>query len=326
VWTVLLVLSATAAWGQEPRPLVAPFPLDFKRVPGGFSKKDREELQKLLPLLVRGADAATPDPARLASSLAELKRQDCDREDECLAQLAKLSGSLYGLYVGLDYTLEKRVVAVGRVVRDDGVAMGPAKTVEVARQGAFKDIAREAVKQLLAQLGVGRLSPFRPASAVDAKTDAPKQAPDAKEQKEAKEADARPPEVTPDVTKPELPLPPPPPPAVVADDGAGQRLAGRSLLIGGAIVAVAGASVLLAGRGVGGSLQPDMNQNLPREQLSTYRTASTLTTVGVVGLAVGGASAVTGAILMLTARGAPQVTAGFAPMAGGAVLSIQGEF
>jgi len=302
-WVVLVVLSASEAFGQEPRPLVAPFPLEFKRVPGGFSKKEREELQKLLPLLVRGADAAVPDPARMASSLAELKRQDCGREDECLAQLAKLSGSLYGLYVGLDYTLEKRVVAVGRVVRDDGVAMGPAKTVEIVKQGAFKDIARDAVNQLLAQLGVGALAPFRPA-VEPAKPDVPKR--------------------DPEVKKPDLP-PPPPPPVVVVDEGpSGMQVAGWTMVGVGAASAIAGAVVFATAGGV----RKDASGNILAEDIEKLPGIQTQQAAGVGVLAGGLAVGVVGALLLglAPAKTAPSVNMSVIPVNGGAVATVGGAF
>lgn len=162
---VVVLLVSLRAFAQEPLPLVAPFTLDVKRTPSGYSKKEKEELQKLFPMLVRGSDAAVPESAKLSSALTELKRQDCEREDECLTQLAKLAGALYGLYVSVDYNTDKHVIAVGRVVRDDGVSMGPAQTVDILKaNGAFKDIARDALNQVLTKLAVGKLSPFRPAA------------------------------------------------------------------------------------------------------------------------------------------------------------------
>lgn len=301
-WVVLVVLTASVAFGQEPRPLVAPFPLDFKRVPAGFSKKDREELQKLLPLLVRGADAAVPDPARMASSLAEFKRQDCEREDECLAQLAKLSGSLYGLYVGLDYTLEKRVVAVGRVVRDDGVAMGPAKTVEIVKQGAFKDIARDAVNQLLAQLGVGALAPFRPA-VEPVKPDVPKKDPEVK---------------TPD-------LPPPPPPPIVVDEGpSGMKVAGWTMVGLGAASAIAGAVVFATAGGV----RKDASGNILAEDIEKLPRIQTQQAAGVGVLAAGLGVGAVGALLLglAPAKTAPAVNMSVIPVNGGAVATVGGAF
>ena len=164
---VVVLLVSLGAFAQEPLPLVAPFTLDVKRTPSGFSKKEKEELQKLFPMLVRGSDAAVPESAKLSSALTELKRQDCEREDECLTQLAKLAGALYGLYVSVDYNTDKHVIAVGRIVRDDGVSMGPAQTVDILKaNGAFRDIARDALNQVLAKLAVGKLSPFRPVATV----------------------------------------------------------------------------------------------------------------------------------------------------------------
>ena len=107
---VAILLSAVSSWADEPMPQVAPFTLDVVRAPPEFSKKDKEDLEKLLPMLVRAAKVEVPDAARLSTALTELKRQDCDRDDNCLAQLAKLAGSLYGLFIQLDYDIDGQVL------------------------------------------------------------------------------------------------------------------------------------------------------------------------------------------------------------------------
>lgn len=124
LWCVLALSGA--AFAQAPRPVVMPFPLELKRVPQGFSKEDAEGLQRDLTRLLRKTGAGVPEFAKYDLALKELKRQDCEREDECLVQLAKRAEALcalyglYGLYASLDLTLEGAVVASGRVVRDDG--------------------------------------------------------------------------------------------------------------------------------------------------------------------------------------------------------------
>ena len=161
VFTV--ALSAAVAMAQDSRPELAPFPLELIRTSDDCTKKDKDELRTLLPMMIRTAGASVPDGAKLTGALFELRRQDCNRDDTCLAQLSRLSGSLYGLYVQLDFDLDRNVVASGRVVRDDGRAVRAPKTVKLPLgAGAFKVIAHAALSQLLAQLDVAQLPPSRP--------------------------------------------------------------------------------------------------------------------------------------------------------------------
>jgi hypothetical protein len=237
---VVTALCALEALASEPLPQVAPFPLEVKRAPSNVAKKDKEELVKLFPMLVRGADAAVPEGAKLSGALAELKRQDCEREDECLTQLAKLSGALYGLYANVDYNTDKRVVAVGRVVRDDGVVMGPAQTVELPKSTKpFKELARDALTQLLTKLAVGKLSPFRPVAPEPVPVPVP--VPD-----------------KPVVTKDPALMPPPLPPLQVEQRPSMARTVGWVGLGVGAAVAVAGGLVFATAP----AIRKDANGNI----------------------------------------------------------------
>ena len=158
-----VALSAAAASAQDSRPELAPFPLEIIRTGDDCTKKDKDELRTLLPMMIRSAGASVPDGAKLTGALFELRRQDCNRDDTCLAQLSRLAGSLYGLYTQLDFDLDGNVVASGRVVRDDGRAVRAARTVKLPlRAGSFKVVAHAALDQLLAQLDVAQLPPSRP--------------------------------------------------------------------------------------------------------------------------------------------------------------------
>lgn len=305
----MLLMLSLRALAQEPLPLVAPFTLDVKRTPSGFSKKDKEELQKLFPMLVRGADAAVPESAKLSSALSDLKRQDCEREDACLSQLAKLAGALYGLYVSVDYNTEKHVVAVGRVVRDDGVSMGPAQTVDLSRTNApFKDIARDALGQVLTKLAVGKLSPFRPAAAV------------VSEQptvvvKEPAE----------DPLRADVP-PPPPPPIVTQPRELDLKTPGYVLLGVGGGVAIGGVLVFaLANPRVDANGVIERGSSTPAEAVEAYKAARNQQTIGLVMTGVGAAAVATGLVLtLLPPKQSVVVTA--APTAGGAMFSVGGVF
>lgn len=298
----VVLLVSLGAFAQEPLPLVAPFTLDVKRSPSGFSKKEKEELQKLFPMLVRGSDAAVPESAKLSSALLELKRQDCEREDECLTQLAKFAGALYGLYVSVDYNTDKHVIAVGRIVRDDGVSMGPAQTVDILKaNGAFKDIARDALNQVLTKLAVGKLSPFRPAATV---------VPD------------RPIIVKEPVKDPiRLDVPPPPPPQFEKHTSIGRIIGWVGVGVGAAVGA--GGVIAFATAPV---VRKDGDGNiLPADRLK-LAPAQSQQALGV-GLMVGGFGvAAAGAVMVAISKDSETVKTTLVPLPGGGVVLVGGAF
>ncbi|MFO0599267.1 MAG: hypothetical protein U0228_28430 [Myxococcaceae bacterium] len=305
-----LVVCSSVAFAQDPLPSVAPAPLEFKRTPSGFPKKDREELLKIFPMLLRASDAMVPDGAKLTSALADLKRQDCEREDECLKQLARLAGTLYAIYVNVDYTLDKHVVVTGRVVRDDGVMMGGLQTVDIVKEAAFKDVARDGINQLLGKLAISKLPPFRPVAVVVA--DPNKKDPD--------------PTLDPNKKKdPDPILPPPPPPPVDRS----QADLGLGLVVAGGGVVVVSAVLASVGCGLGCGVATDLG-SVPQSKLGDFNTARTLAPIGLVGLGVGAATAVVGAVLLATApkpAGTVELkSVGVAPVAGGVAFSVGGAF
>jgi len=300
---VVVLLVSLGAFAQEPLPLVAPFTLDVKRTPSGFSKKEKEELQKLFPMLVRGSDAAVPESAKLSSALSELKRQDCEREDECLTQLAKLAGALYGLYVSIDYNTDKHVIAVGRVVRDDGVTMGPAQTVDILKaNGAFKDIARDALNQVLTKLAVGKLSPFRPAATV---------VPD------------RPNIVVKDPVKDpvRIDVPPPPPPQIEKHTSIG-RIIGWVGVGVGAAVGVGGVIAFATAPKVG----KDGDGNILFADRLKLAPAQSQQALGVGLMAGGFGVAAVGAVMVAISKDSETVKTTLVPVPGGGVVVVGGKF
>ena len=59
IFLVLLCVAAGGAWAQT-SPVVMPFPLGIKRVPGGFGKEDKEASDET------GAEAAVAERGRAA--------------------------------------------------------------------------------------------------------------------------------------------------------------------------------------------------------------------------------------------------------------------
>ena len=277
----LFVSSVALAQAQ-----VMPFPLEVKRTPQGFTKEERETTQREFTRLLRLTGTQIPDFARFDFALKELKRQDCEREDECLAQLAKKAEALYALYASLDFTLEGAVQVSGRVVRDDGKVVSPTQTVKLEGQ-PFKDGASKALTQLFSQLKLADLPAQRPV--------------------EVKAVVIAPPVVS-----------------KVEDTGAGQRTTGRAIFIAGTAAAAGSGAFLAAGQVMGGQLTPDAQLNLPLGQLPTFQSARTFTSAGLIGLAAGSVTAAVGAFVWGLAPGSVNVSAMAGPQ--GATISVQGAF
>lgn len=293
VLTVVLCVSAVAA---AEGPVVMPYPLAFKRVPAGVGAEEKEAIRREYSRMLRQAGASTPDFARGEEAVKALTWGDCEREDACLSQLATLSGALYGIFTSVDQTLEGALVVSGRVIRDDGKVAAPTQVVRLQRGNeAFREAVKRAFVELFGLLRVSELPAVR--------------------QVESAQAAER---ATPEVT-----LPPVPPAPMLVETGSPRRTAGQVALGVGAGGVVLGAALLGAGQAIGGTLKP-VGGALPAQQVGDYRAASGLTTAGIVGLSLGAAAALAGAILWVTAPSS--VTVSIGPTQGGAVLGFQGEF
>jgi hypothetical protein len=295
---VPVLVMAGVAVAQAPQPSLAPFPLDLKRKPSGFSQKDGEELQKEFVRLVRKSGALVPDSASLELAVKELKRQDCEREDECLRQLALQAQTLYGLYASIDYSLEGAVVVAGRVVRDDGKIASPIQTVTLPKgKDAFKDVAKVALVRMLEQLEIAKLSPFRPVEK------APEVA------------------VVPDAPKKDPEVTPPPPPVVTKPAGPSpMKIAGWTMVGVGGAAAIAGIIVFATT-----SLpRTDTSGNVYAEDVNKIAGAQAQQAAGV-GMLVGGAGvAAVGAVLWALSPSDKSVSV--VPVNGGAVAVVGGSF
>ena len=292
MWVLCAVVCVSPAFAQAPRPSVMPFPLEFKRVPPGFSRESMAGMQREYGRLLRLAGAMIPDFSRHDLALKELRRTDCDREDECLTQLARKAEALYAIYASVDYTIEGAVVVSGRIIRDDGKIVSPTETTKLAKgRDAFEDIAKNALVQLFAQLKIAELPATRPLEPQKIE-----------------------------------PVKIGPPPLVIEDRGAEQRTLGKGILITGAGVVVVGGALAAIGCGTACGTTPTQNGSIPVGQAEAVRTGKTLTMIGWVGLGVGAVVAGVGAILWGTAPTAPGPQVTVAPVAGGGVVQIGGEF
>ena len=294
---LVIFLAAAGAWAQDARPTLTPFPLDLTRAPE-LSEKDTAELQFSWRRLLR-VHVLSPDAAAVDAALRETGRRDCEREDACLAALALKAGTLYAAFgaVALDVT-RTQVVATGRVVRDDGKAMGELRSVQVAVGAGFLPAAKDALARLVEALGVAGLSPVRP---VDA------------------------PRLTGEPTR----VGPAPAPAVErAPAGMPGKRVASFVALGAGVVGLGVGIGLLAGAEadavkfidaqgrVTAPPGPETEQRLAA--LGGQRAAG-----GVV-LGVGVAAAATGALLFVMSAMDSKVAVGVAPASGGGVVSLAG--
>lgn len=296
-WVLGACLVGGVASAQGAQPTVVPFPLELKSA-SATADKEQVELQATWRKLLRAA-ALVPDTGSVDAALKESGRRDCEREDECLKALAQKARTLYAAYasVGPDLTRTK-VVAVGRVVRDDGKRMGEIRTttVDLGPDG-FIPAAKAALGKLVEYLEVAKLSPVRP------------------------------------VEEPGVAgLPPPtPPPAVTAERPmSGGKVGGIAVMAGGVVVLGVGVGLLasaaadtqaLAFDGEGRITAPATQENVAKASSLGGRRAA-----GGVLTGVGAAAAVAGLVVFLVAGNESPVAVGAAPLPGGFAATVGGTW
>jgi hypothetical protein len=309
-----LLLTSYAA-GAETTAVVHPFV--FKRVPKNTFKADLRELDIFFTSLVSAVIAVDTEASRQA--FASLKRQDCDRSDECVGQLAAKAKALYGVYGEVDLDTSNMVTATGRVVRDDGVKVREAVVVKLPMgKEPYRDVVKVAITRLFEQLKVSQLPVAKPVEVV--KTPEVVKAPE--------------PVKVPEVKTAEVGMPPPMPPPVVEAKVEPSKAAPIGLLVGGAVVALAGGIIW----GVGVSQVSPLNVNNGavgggrRDEATTKTIGSSeaTQTVGAVALGVGAVAAASGLVWLLTQEKdvtkSTTITFGIAPTGNGGMASIQGSF
>lgn len=300
-WVALAVcLGGALASAQEPKPTVVPFPLEL-RTAGAATDKDMADLQSAWRRMLR-AGALVPDTGTVDAALAATGRRDCEREDECLKALATKAGTLYAVYanVGMDLTRTK-VVATGRVVRDDGKRVGDIRTTTVALgSDGFLPAAKVALEKLVEFLEVAKLSPVRPV-----------------------ESDR--PVVT------ELPPPTPPPAVTVEKPMGGGKIGGIALLAGGVVVLGVGIGLVASAAADTGAMKLDAEgriTGLPATQETADKASSLGARRGLGGvfIGVGAAAAVAGVVLFAVTGNESGVAVGATPLPGGFAASVGGTW
>jgi hypothetical protein len=288
----VMVLAATVH-AQTARPVVMPVPLELKGA--GLSDADRERLSREFRRLLKLAGTAAPDLSRADEAVTALSAAGCESNDACVAAWAAKAEALYAVFATIERSPDGGVVAVGRVVRDDGVVVRSRATVSQP-PGPFIDTARVALTELFRVLNVGGLSPVRVIEK----------------------------EVTVVVPTPvEVPVPQPamPPSPVVpapAPRGVGLVVAGGASFLAGLIVLAATGLPALSVRGSG---SPPVAASVGE--------ANTLF-VGYVGSIVGfalvGAGAVAGGLGALLWASSPGPRVGVAVGSSGVSVSLGGVF
>jgi hypothetical protein len=231
-------------------------------------------------------------------AIKDLKRQDCDREDECLQQLAVKGQTLYAVYASVDYTVSGQIVAQGRVVRDDGKPIGAPATITMAKgRSSFRDMARVALTRLLDELKVAALNPSRPV----------------------------PVPAVPVVVRPApIEAPPPPPPIVMQPLEPRMnpvRVIAWSAAGVGAAVLIAGVAVFVTAPAV-----TKVGSLVSVDDASKFAGAQRQQAAGVGLMVAGGAVAVAGVTLALISKDGERVKASMVPMPGGASFVLGGAF
>lgn len=295
---VAAAFFSTLATAQDTDPSLMPFPLEVKRVPPGFTKKEIDDLTLELPRLLRVAKLSVPTSAVSEKALAALKRQDCDRDDGCLQQLAQKAETLYAIYASVDFTLDKNVVAAGRVVSDEGTLIRRLKTVTLPKGKAlFATVAREALSQLVSELELTKLPTARMVAPVA----------------ETRVAEG------PEVAAPVAHSPPPTPPLVEAATEP-KKIAGYATAGAGIAAIIAGGMVYLTAPPIRFN-----GTNVVADDAPKVVQAQTQQRVGSALIGVGLAACVVGGILWGTApSGRPAVAV--VPIVGGGAVTVGGTF
>jgi hypothetical protein len=262
-----------------------------------------------------------PNTFMLNTALSELRRQDCDRENQCLTLFAVKADTLYALYVGVDYDVAKNVSVVGRVVRNDGIAVVEQKSLtQNMGKESFGAVAKALLTKLVRdELKLGALPATR---AVAAKP--PENVPPPVADAGVAVVVAPPPVVDAGVVV----LPPPPPPPL--EEGPMKTIGYVTTAVGAAGV-VAGAIVFGAGSGSAravnssGSVVPAAGESA-QDAVKAYRQAQTLQPVGLVSIGVGAAIAAAGVVMIALSPATAGPKVSVVPLVGGGgLVGIEGE-
>ncbi len=295
--------------------MVVAAPLEVRRSTGGETTK---ALQKELRLqLVKQPNVVAPTPSAWEGAIASLKRQDCGTNDDCLRELAVTAGALYAIYVEVEQDVTKKdVVALGRIVRRDGVLIpvGEQRVLRVQLTrgpDSFEAVAKVALARMLGMMNLGGLPSTLPSAEPQVKQETP---------------DAGTPQVA-VVETPDAGVPPPPPLVIDTPGASTGRIASYALMGVGAASVLAGGVFGVMSLVDRGNIQADSNGNLNPSQVSTQQSVDRNATISAVTLTVGAACLAAGITLFaLTPATDAHTIVSFAPTPGGATVMLSGRF
>jgi hypothetical protein len=306
-------LVAAMSVAEAPTARIAVFPLKVRQAPLGFGEAGTAKLHAELVKVLREAGLRMPAAYDVDDALKRTRRQDCELEDACLVALAVVTDSLYALFVSVEWDTVQKLTATGRVVRQDGSLVVPARSVTLrTSKETFGASAKDAVRRLIVdELKVGSLPTVMPTAAVAEKPPTPVV------------VDAGVPVAVVDAGVSELPPPPPPP---VTGPSAGRMIgyaataAGGLGVVVGSVLFITGNSAVTTQLGSNGQLSPTGNAQTALAGAAQQR-------VGVGVLAAGVAVTAAGVVtILLTGNEAPKTTWWWAPVPGGAAVGLGGTF
>lgn len=157
-----VVLMAVGASAQT-EPTVVGFPLVLKKkLP---EDAERAVVREYRRLMVTQKGIAVPTLSAWDAVVSELKRNDCEEQDDCLRQLAVTAGTLYAVFVKVDANPERtRVTASGRVVRKDGLKVVDWKSVELPADGGLEAASKAVLAKLFEAMALPGLPSSVPAA------------------------------------------------------------------------------------------------------------------------------------------------------------------
>lgn len=150
-----VVVMAVGASAQT-EPTVVGFPLVLKKkLP---EDAERAVVREYRRLMVTQKGISVPTLSAWDAAVSELKRNDCEEQDDCLRQLAVTAGTLYAVFVKVDANPERtKVTASGRVIRKDGLKVVDWKSVELSAEGGLEAASKAVVGKLLEAMALASL-------------------------------------------------------------------------------------------------------------------------------------------------------------------------
>ena len=162
-WLALLGLAWGGGAAAAERPTIAALPLGITLAQGGGQNEDvvwSQEAtlrQAYSDALAAQSGVGFAHEKEVAAVVSALGRSDFAESDASLSKAAFAAGTLYALFVSVRLDVDGALAATGRVVREDGMAMGGSSARVAWDSARPQEKARELLLQLLAGLKLDKL-------------------------------------------------------------------------------------------------------------------------------------------------------------------------